>query len=76
MDYRDNCLEEFPLSKNDYLDECVFCSLCNGMIHKRCYGDNLLGKIPSGNWFCGRCEILISKYNKKYQYFEEDYIKC
>jgi len=41
LDYCDNCLEEMCLSKNDYKDECVFCSLCNAMIHQRCYGDKL-----------------------------------
>ena len=57
----DVCLDDDDDEKN----EIVICDLCLGAVHQSCYGSELLGSIPEGNWFCARCRILLVEPQKK-----------
>jgi len=42
-------------------DLIVICDLCEGAVHQQCYGGELLKEVPSDQWFCQRCDYLLSK---------------
>ena len=71
IDYCDNCLEQHPLTNTEgETDECVYCDLCDGMCHQRCYGGQLYKYVPDGQWFCERCQYLVDKF------VHEDSLAC
>jgi NuA3 HAT complex component NTO1 len=42
----------------------VLCDLCNAATHQSCYGGSLLNGVPSGNWYCDRCTVLMMERTK------------
>ena len=57
----DVCLDD----DDDDNNEIVICVLCLGAVHQSCYGSELLGSIPEGNWYCARCRDLLTNQTKK-----------
>ena len=39
-------------------DEIVVCEECLAAVHQKCYGGDLIGKVPSGSWYCARCRFM------------------
>ena len=57
----DVCLDD----DDDEGNEIVICDLCLGAVHQSCYGSELLGGVPEGNWYCARCRDLLANPSKK-----------
>jgi len=58
----DICLNdmEYADEKGHRYDKLVYCSLCEHVMHQRCYGSQLYKEIPKEDFFCQRCEHLMS----------------
>jgi len=52
----DACLDDLIEENN----ELVICDQCNAAVHQSCYGNELIKKVPEGNWYCMRCLYLKS----------------
>lgn len=37
----------------------IICELCEGAVHQKCYGNELIRYIPEGVWYCSRCKFLL-----------------
>ena len=57
----DVCLDD----EDDDNNEIVLCDLCLVAVHQVCYGSELLGCVPEGNWYCARCRDLLAEPKKK-----------
>lgn len=51
----DVCMSKDFDSKN----RIIICDLCEGAVHQKCYGNELIRYIPEGVWYCSRCKYLI-----------------
>jgi hypothetical protein len=46
-------------------DQIVLCDLCNVATHQSCYGGDIKDNLPTGNWYCQRCQMLLDNRSLK-----------